>query len=713
MAALDDLLARIDDAALRADIEREIAPLRGDRELGLVFERHLPEKVRLPGLPIRRGTTVEVRAEHQSPTWQVVKIVDGHAHLRRRGTDGSTLTETLPTGDLVVVREFGQPIYPGLRSVGRIERGGDRPFHTVINSENYHALETLLYTSAGQVDAIYIDPPYNSGAKDWKYNNDYVDKQDGYRHSKWLSFMEKRLLLAKQLLRPEESVLIIAIDENEVHRLKLLVEAIFPASKCQMVSVLINPAGATIIDQFHRVDEQLLFVHIGAARPARTVAETTVLASTKNESSKADEAETTTKAFTWESMQRSGGNSRRQDTKAKFFPIYIDPINERILGCGDHLPEDQARSDAPPPPDGCIAQWPIKTDGSEACWQVSAPTFREYLAAGRIRIGRKKGNGAWGVSFLTKGAMKALADGELVSPGKDDKGQLIIEVSSEKARTRVGKTMWTNGAYSATEHGSTLLRKFIPGRKFPFPKSLYAVEDALRFYIGDKPDALVVDFFAGSGTTTHAVARLNHADGGRRRSIIVTNNEVSDAEAEELASQGHKPGDPEWEALGIFEYITKPRIEAAMNGKIADGSPIDYEYRFIDPFPAADGFEENVEFFELTYEDPDRVRLGADFAAVAPLLWLMAGASGPRIDKLSGPWEVPDGGRYGVLFDADTWPGFVEAVRAANGLTHAFIVTDSDAVFQRIVAELPDTATPVRLYESYLRSFAINTGVRS
>ncbi len=124
MAALDDLLARIDDVSLRADIERELAPLRGDRELGLVFERHLPEKVRLPGLPVRRGTTVEVRAEQMSPTWQVVKVSEGAAELRRRGDDGATITETSPVEDLVVVREFGQPIYPGLRSVGRIERGG-------------------------------------------------------------------------------------------------------------------------------------------------------------------------------------------------------------------------------------------------------------------------------------------------------------------------------------------------------------------------------------------------------------------------------------------------------------------------------------------------------------------------------------------------------------------------------------------------------------
>ena len=206
-----------------------------------------------------------------------------------------------------MVAEFRDPIYPGLVSTGKVERGGDRPFHAVINAENFHALQFLLYTHEGKVDAIYIDPPYNTGARDWKYNNDYVDNDDAYRHSKWLAMMERRLKLAKRLLNPESAVLIVTTDENEVHRLSLLLEELFP-SKIQMVTALINPAGASIIDQFARVDEHLLFAHIGSARPQRTTAETTPL-----------HREGSTRAHAWESLQRSGGNSRRQDTKAKFF----------------------------------------------------------------------------------------------------------------------------------------------------------------------------------------------------------------------------------------------------------------------------------------------------------------------------------------------------------------------------------------------------------
>lgn len=134
VAALDDLLRRVDDPALRADLERELEPLRGDQELGLVFERHLPEKVRLPGLPVRRGATVEVRQDLTSPTWQVVRLRGSEAELVRKEKDGTSVSATRPVNQLIRVQEFGAPIYPGLRSVGRIEQGGEKPFHILINS---------------------------------------------------------------------------------------------------------------------------------------------------------------------------------------------------------------------------------------------------------------------------------------------------------------------------------------------------------------------------------------------------------------------------------------------------------------------------------------------------------------------------------------------------------------------------------------------------
>lgn len=710
MSRLSNLLRQVgsQDAQLAADLKGEVDALSRRRAFGLNFERHIPETVELPGRQVRRGDKVRFLPERgQKPSsvgcelWRVERLRRARqgrvADLMRRPTpESERQTATRAVDDLVVVAEFRDPIYPGLASTGRIERGGDKPFHTVINAENFHALQVLLYTNEGRVDAIYIDPPYNTGARDWKYNNDYVDSDDAYRHSKWLAMMERRLKLAKRLLNPEDAVLIVAIDENEVHRLFLLLEELFPG-KIQMVTALINPAGASIIDQFARVDEHLLFVHVGSARPQRTTADTTPLPG-KGAAS----------AHTWESLQRSGGNSRRQDTKAKFFPVYIDEKNLRIVGCGDHLPEGKSRRDVPVPPHGCIQQWPIKTDGSEACWQLSAPTFLTYLKEGRIRLGRRKRGGGWGISFLTTGHMQAIADGELVVEGREESGALIVRRSEERSRTRVGKTIWINGCYSATEHGSTLLRRFIPKRKFPFPKSLYAVEDALRFYVDHKPDALIVDFFAGSGTTAHAVMRLNRQDNGRRRCIVVTNNEVSADEQDGLQKQGLRPGDPDWEALGICEYITKPRIAAAVSGKTPSGSPIEGDYKFTDEFPMAKGFEENVEFFTMVYEAPRPVAHNRAFEAIAPLLWLRAGSQGRRIDRAREDFDVAD--RYAVLFDLDASQGFVAAVVQAESVRIAFIVTDDDRGFQMVCGELPARVEAVRLYESYLTNFTINAG---
>ena len=253
-----------------------------------------------------------------------------------------------------------------------------------------------------------------------------------------------------------------------------------------------------------------------------------------------------------------------------------------------------------------------------------------------------------------------------------------------------------------------MLKSLVPGRAFPYPKSLYAVEDALRLFLSDKPEAVVLDFFAGSGTTAHAVMRLNKQDGGQRQSISVTNNEVSADEQQRHREAGLRPGDAEWEALGICEYITKPRIEAAISGQAPNGEPIKGAYRFNDEFPIADGLHENAEFFLLTYEAPLRVASNREFSAIAPLLWLRAGARGRRIEDISRGWDVSE--FYGVISDLDESAQFLEAVAADAGVATVFIVTDEDRLFGAIVEQLPDHAEPVRLYESYLENFEFEAG---
>lgn len=255
MSRLTDLIARAKarDSALGDELEREFKALASRRAFGLNFERHRPESVELPGRPVRRGDKVRIlpprgsvqRADQR--LWRI-KRIDGEGEARMALVElidaEEPETVDVAVADLVVVAEFRDYIYPGLVSTGRVERGGDKPFHTVINGENFHVLEALTYTHRGKIDAIYIDPPYNSGAKDWKYNNDYVEADDLYRHSKWLAFMERRLKVARDLLNHKNSVLIATIDEKEYLRLGLLLEQTFPEAKVQMISTVISPSGA-------------------------------------------------------------------------------------------------------------------------------------------------------------------------------------------------------------------------------------------------------------------------------------------------------------------------------------------------------------------------------------------------------------------------------------------------------------------------------------
>lgn len=704
---LDSLIHRIEDEALRADLIREIASLRNRKDFGLVFERHLPETVRLYSQPVTVGATVQERADNDGPLWTVRKVAKANATVERRdGTE--VLSGVVPIEDLVVVRRFGDAMYPGLTSLGRIDRGGvNRPWHAVIESENYHALETLLYAYEGEVDCIYIDPPYNKGKqRDWKYNNDYVDEDDAYRHSKWLAFMERRLLVAKELLNPLSSVLIVAIDETEVHRLGLLLDQVFRSCEMQTVTVVSNPAGSPRAGRFTRVEEYLLFVFLGTAEAKKW--RTSMLNG---------DVQTPKMPSVWFSAARVGGGAAlraNRTTPVLYYPVHLDAETGALHSIGSPFPRGES-IDSYKPPAGTIAIWPLAEDGTEQTWRFDGEQMTKRFNEGTVRLGKRDPvTGHRSVTYLRPGTLKKIETGEYQVVGRTEEGALELALLAGGAAPVVAPAaVWKMQSHFARDYGTALIKTFVPGGTFPFPKSLYAVEDALRIAVKDKPDAVVLDFFGGSGTTTHAVVRLNRQDGGHRRSIIVTNNEVSAAEADAFADQGIRPGDPAWEALGIFEHMTRPRISAAITGQTSDGEPVRGVYKFTDEFAMADGFEESVEFFRLDYLDRDDVNLGRAFEAVAPLLWLKAGGVGSRIDKITKPWALPVGGVYGVLFDPQHWAPFARAVQdRADEVRHAFVVTDSTSVFQQVVAELPTGIATTMLYEDYLSTFAINTGGR-
>ena len=707
MSRLNDLVRQVGltNETLAADLQREIAALADRRSFGLNFERHVPEAVELPGRPVRRGDKVrilpprgETPRQADEKLWQVTRVDRaGESPVAELvALADETEAATASVEDLVVVAEFRDPIYPGLVSTGKVERGGDKPFHTVINAENYHALQALLFTHRGKVDCIYIDPPYNTGAKDWKYNNDYVESDDVYRHSKWLAFMERRLLLARELLNPEDSVLIVTIDEKEYLRLGLLLQQTFPGVKMQMVSAVVNPAGVTRPGAFARTDEYIYFVFFGSAMATPVPL---------GDEWRANPSDKRTTKMMWSMLVRTGTNARRTDRPNLFYPIFVMSDGSAIhsVGKAPSLEVDRSRVDAP---EDTVAIWPIRSDGSEGNWQVSPESLWDSYEKGFVRLGRFTDRGM-SISYLKLGEQRKVTDGTYVVTGRREDGSVIAD-SPAGAKKIIPTTAWRVGAHDASRHGSNLLKTLLPERKFPFPKSLYAVEDCLRFFVAEKPDAVVVDFFSGSGTTAHAVMRLNKQDRGTRRSISITNNEVSADEQSEMRSRGLRPGDFEWEARGICDFITKPRIEAAAIGKTPDGEPLKGDYKFTDEFPMAEGFDENFEFFTLTYEAPLRVASHRDFERIAPLLWLRAGSRGRRIDDLSRGWDVAEA--YGVIGNLDEVEPFLKAVAEQEELDIAFIVTDEDRLFESVVRELPDHVEPVRLYEAYLRNFEIESG---
>lgn len=706
MSRLTDLLRQLRsaDPQLGTDLEKEIAALTKRRSFGLVFERHQPEAVELPGQPIRRAAKVRVLPQRgdtvkgDQQLWRVQSLdYDGNkqvARLIESNSDDPQFT-TVDVEDLVVVAEFNDKIYPGLVETGRVERGGDKPFHTVITSENFHALQMLTYTHRGKVDAIYIDPPYNTGARDWKYNNDYVEGDDDYRHSKWLAFMERRLLVARELLNPDDSVLVVTIDEKEYLRLGMLLEQTFPDRKVQMISSVINPRGIVRANEFSRSNEFIFFLWTPGSRIAPAAIE-----------------ESAGTPVAWETMRRRSINGAR-GRKGKgacgpnqFYAIHVNETTGRIVGRGDPLPID-ARVDEYVAPEGCTAVFPMRKDGTEMNWSLSDAAFDERWPKGYVRAGKAAPEEPqkYLIQYILGGVIKDIEAGRAVVTGHGADGSVIAEYIEHK--TVMAHTQWDIGSHNAQQHGTGLLDDLLPGRKFPYAKSLYAVEDTLRFFVKDKPEAVVLDFFSGSGTTAQAVMRLNHQDGGRRQCISVTNNEVSAEEQSRLRKEGLRPGDADWERWGICDYITKPRVRAAITGKTPDGDSIKGDYKFTDEFAMAEGFEENAAFFTLTYEAPLSVKHNRAFERIAPILWLRAGSTGRIIDDLGDRgWDVSQ--VYAVLENIDATEAFLKEMRESVSVRTVFVVTDDDAAFQMVCREISSGLNVVQLYESYLQNFEIS-----
>ena len=703
MAAINDLISQIQDETLRNRIQEEVSKMAKQKKFGLVFEEHMPESTPLYDMPIKRGCNVMRRDSKDDKSIYVVLRVEGDTAVCVKPEQKDEAV-TFELKDIVRVAEFGESIYPYLKPLDSVCNAPDSDlWHTLIEADNYHALQLLEYLYAGKVDCIYIDPPYNTGAKDWKYNNDYVDGNDAYRHSKWLSFMERRLKLAKKLLNPADSVLIVTIDEKEYLHLGCLLEEMFPEARLQMITSMTNKKGSTRQGAFCRRDEYLYILFFG---------EMTI--SKSNDDMISNEIKNSSAKAIWNSLLRRGADgSSRKENPNLFYPFYISTSDNSIVSVGEALPLETERNTVAPL-EGTVVGWPIRSDGSEGRWQVSAQNAREMIANGTMKAGRfNPSQGSIAINYLKKGQLTDLANGMLIRTGTDSQGAGVFEYSEGSNIQAEPGTIWVRDSHDASIYGSTLLRQFLPGRRFPFPKSLYAVRDTIRFFVSSKPNALIVDFFAGSGTTMHAVNLLNAEDGGHRRCIMVTNNEVSADEAKMLKDKGYQPGDAEWEKLGIAHYVTWPRTVCSIEGHDVNGNPLKGDYLGSEsPMHMADGFKANAAFFKLGFLDPTAVSLGMRFSEMLPTLWLKTGAKG-KCPELTGK-QVPDmlilpENQFAVLINENTFADFAEKLAEHPEIQTVFLATDYEVNYQSMVKNL-NVENAYQLYRDYLDHFRVNRG---
>jgi adenine-specific DNA-methyltransferase len=384
--------------------------------------------------------------------------------LKARKKYGLVFEEEREPEQIVLDCQVKIPILKEVKS-REIISDKEKPVNILIEGDNYHCLSVLNYTHKKKVDVIYIDPPYNTGAKDWKYNNNYVDINDLYRHSKWLNMMSKRLWLAKNLLK-EDGVLICAIDDNEVNHLGVLLEEIFKDYEIHCVTIVHNPRGVQGTN-FSYTHEYAYFVFKKGLKIGKRKLN-------------GDE-------IYWSNLRNWGGESLRTNARNCFYPIIVK--NNKIIGFGDVPKNDFHPKKQTEEKDGKFYIWPIDVKGVERKWRYARQSVESIRHLLRLRKSKDR-----------------------------------IEIEIGKPYGTI-KTVWQNSKYDAAEYGTKLVHALVPKTHFDFPKSVFNTYDCIYPIISERKDAIVLDYFAGSGTTGHSVMILNKEDEGNRRFILCTNNE--------------------------------------------------------------------------------------------------------------------------------------------------------------------------------------------
>lgn len=418
-------------------------------------------------------------AKKDYTSWSRDELIKEIDQLRKRKKYG-LVWENKPE-DVVEQCKTQFPVFEEVKEK-EILTDPDKPTNLLIEGDNYHALSVLNYTHKGKIDVIYIDPPYNTGAKDWKYNNDYVDGEDPYRHTKWLSFMSHRLNLAKNLLT-NDGVICVTIDDYEMPRLWLLMEELFGEfNHLGSVAIRNNPKGRMTKRKVSLIHEYAIF--FGRSQES-VIKKLSVDPSEKTHNYKKDDDESW---YLPVNLRKQGVDSSAFNKKGKlsdrYYPIFIDPKTGRVS-----TQEKLA-----------VEILPIDSRGEKRIWRRSKDAIDDMYKTGDLII--KKTKNDFQIYFKFRGGL----DGKMT------------------------QSMWIDPEFSASDYGTKILDNILGEReRFQYPKAPAAVMQAI-LAASNKKDAIVLDFFAGSGTTGQAVLELNELDEGMRKFILCTNNENKIAE---------------------------------------------------------------------------------------------------------------------------------------------------------------------------------------
>lgn len=418
-----------------------------------------------------------------------------------------------------------------------IESDGNLPYNFLLEGDNLHSLKLLEKTHKSKIDVIYIDPPYNTGKEDFIYDDVFIDDLDGFKHSKWLSFMCERLLIARNLLT-EDGVIAISIGYQEVNNLMLMCQELF--DNRQVTCVTVQTSGGKPNGGFNISHEYIIFI------------------APKNFVPNASENAMNEYSSPYHGMNLATFNQIQRPNQA--YPIYINDDGV-IVGCGKSLAErvsDGSYSgklgdftfDYEEAPKGTVAVWPVTTKGDPCVWRLIPSRLMSDWEKGYIKVVPIKGKNTknkYTVQYLSAGVIKKILSGEFESYRISDRDDVpTIDLKTYKTAGEGIQTIWTDKQFYTTK-GSNQIKDIFGSKKFSYPKPLELITAILNRLV--KEDSIVLDFFAGSGTTGQVIMEMNHLDDGTRKFILCTNNENN-----------------------ICEDVTYQRLKTVITGKRADGS---------------------------------------------------------------------------------------------------------------------------------------------